>query len=389
MPFKSKAQQRWMFATNPEKAREWADETKDIKSLPEKKNPQVNPKRKNLPPMTDKTASEGLFFEKRSQSRSGRFFRDLPGRDDATFHEKAAFTSYPPGTIPSGGGINVSPKMGTGTGDTTESSSTTDLNIGATGGPVGGMGQKGEGMSGGMYGTGEGDEEKKSSEGNKALQSEVDRLQALLEAAAGGAERKASSGDEEKTAGKTPDDWDADSSLPTGFHRPANEQPEALEPGGERFHSTTAKGPAHGLIEGGSLHMRQGTGHQMGKHASAAAAPPRFLGTSFALQKTAADMKYDPRYGENASNYAGQRWEEAKKSLGEAGSWAGEKADEGVKAITRSPAATVLAAALLGKAGFGALRGLGRRVARGGRVAPPPSLAGQALGGIKKLISGR
>ena len=51
MPFKSKAQQRWMFATNPEKAKEWADETKDIKGLPEKKHPEENPQKKKLPPM--------------------------------------------------------------------------------------------------------------------------------------------------------------------------------------------------------------------------------------------------------------------------------------------------------------------------------------------------
>lgn len=36
MPFKSKAQQRFMFATMPETAHEWAHETKNIKKLPEK-----------------------------------------------------------------------------------------------------------------------------------------------------------------------------------------------------------------------------------------------------------------------------------------------------------------------------------------------------------------
>lgn len=36
MPFKSKAQQRFMFAKHPKMARDWAHETKDIKSLPEK-----------------------------------------------------------------------------------------------------------------------------------------------------------------------------------------------------------------------------------------------------------------------------------------------------------------------------------------------------------------
>ena len=36
MPFKSKAQQRFMFAEHPKMAKEWADKTPDIKVLPEK-----------------------------------------------------------------------------------------------------------------------------------------------------------------------------------------------------------------------------------------------------------------------------------------------------------------------------------------------------------------
>jgi hypothetical protein len=35
MPFKSKAQQKWMFANHPEMAKRWADHTLDIKKLPE------------------------------------------------------------------------------------------------------------------------------------------------------------------------------------------------------------------------------------------------------------------------------------------------------------------------------------------------------------------
>jgi len=34
MPFKSKAQMRWMFANHPRMARRWAKETKGTKSLP-------------------------------------------------------------------------------------------------------------------------------------------------------------------------------------------------------------------------------------------------------------------------------------------------------------------------------------------------------------------
>lgn len=36
MPFKSKAQQRFMFATKPEMAKRWAKKTPNISKLPEK-----------------------------------------------------------------------------------------------------------------------------------------------------------------------------------------------------------------------------------------------------------------------------------------------------------------------------------------------------------------
>lgn len=36
MPFKSKAQQRFMFAKDPEMAKRWAKETPNIKKLPER-----------------------------------------------------------------------------------------------------------------------------------------------------------------------------------------------------------------------------------------------------------------------------------------------------------------------------------------------------------------
>ena len=37
MPFKSKAQQRWMFAKHPKMAKRWAKETKSMKRLPARK----------------------------------------------------------------------------------------------------------------------------------------------------------------------------------------------------------------------------------------------------------------------------------------------------------------------------------------------------------------
>ena len=36
MPFRSKAQARWMFAEKPEMAREWAGKTGSLKRLPER-----------------------------------------------------------------------------------------------------------------------------------------------------------------------------------------------------------------------------------------------------------------------------------------------------------------------------------------------------------------
>lgn len=36
MPFKSKAQQRFMFARMPKTAKRWAEKTPDMKSLPKK-----------------------------------------------------------------------------------------------------------------------------------------------------------------------------------------------------------------------------------------------------------------------------------------------------------------------------------------------------------------
>jgi hypothetical protein len=38
MPFKSKKQEKWMFATKPEMAKRWAKETPNQKSLPKKVN---------------------------------------------------------------------------------------------------------------------------------------------------------------------------------------------------------------------------------------------------------------------------------------------------------------------------------------------------------------
>ena len=41
MPFKSKAQMRYMFAKHPKIAKEWADKTRNIKSLPQYKKKKI------------------------------------------------------------------------------------------------------------------------------------------------------------------------------------------------------------------------------------------------------------------------------------------------------------------------------------------------------------
>lgn len=39
MPFKSKAQARWMFANHPKMAKEWAAHTPSMRALPDYKDP--------------------------------------------------------------------------------------------------------------------------------------------------------------------------------------------------------------------------------------------------------------------------------------------------------------------------------------------------------------
>jgi hypothetical protein len=277
-------------------------------------------------------ASDGMFFQKRAQARGGRFFRDLSGRDDGAFHQKAAMTSYAPGDVPAGGNANVSP------------------------GAMGAKPTGGDGTSGGMYGAGSGAKKKSGVP---------------------------------KVAAATPSDWDADSGLPTGFHRPAQEQPEPLEAGGERFHASEAMAPSlgvpsqqrHGLVEGGSVRTSALTPPQMGKHAA-----PRFLGTMYGDEKIAASAE---EYTNRARSYAGQRGDEAKKSLSTFGRGLATKSDEVVKGITQSPTSSAIAALVLGKMGLGAVKGAGRGAARLVGRRPAPSASGQVLGGLRKLITGR
>lgn len=298
-----------------------------MSDLPEKKHPQQNPDRE---PVKTELASDGMFFQKRAMARKGHFFRDMVGRDDGAFHQKRAMDELnAPEAAPSTTGMGEAPDSG-------------------------------EGTSGGMYGTGRGP--KKA--GKPAV----------------------------KTAGATPSDWDADAGLPTGFHRAAQEQPEALEAGGARFHSSEAQAPnyssggnqRHGVGEGGSVRSGALMPSQMGKHAA-----PRYLGTVYGDDEMAKFASSD-EYLERAKSYAGQRGAEAKKSLSTFGRGLANKSDEVVKGITQSPTSTAIAALIAGKMGLGALKGVGRGAARMvGRRKPPATAAGNILGGVRKLITGR
>jgi hypothetical protein len=652
MPFKSKAQQRMMFAKHPRLAKEWAAETPNIASLPEK-----------VTPMSKKAADDGRFFEKRALPQKGRFFRDMVGRDDGMFLDKAAQT--PSSTQ---GGANATNSAAT----AAKADQSSKLNIGATGAPMGGSGFRGQGMGGGMYGTGDGDDEYEETEkeaaatkakqglfdkeisqadvkkhnldsnapipsrhdkgpdgkplnpnrpmldmtakdsttgkpinpgpvatakpknpypvkkrdpwdpslaererswakarkepstptsrliGNLAgiatgkittdqlrqhLQKQQPRVvgrkaavaqqgegavkgeeaiatalrprvvgkpsptggragfvmnprevgsqetaqreykprreptsvmagklkaptQAVKKQEAGanrppayqrlrapesvmsgrlraperdegesqfaigknlekpvhirtgpmvnllpqsygtgsGMGKRATVLDLLKVGAASPTDWDADASLATGFHRPANEQPEPLEAGGERFHSTEGGTVAssrnnrrHGLVEGGSMSMRSTASPQMGKHASVS----RFLGTSFGIEKSAEGVKtpseaaarkieYIPSYykqpSESGGGWLGNRAGEFKKSLGRATEGGGDFATKAVKSITQSAPASVLASLIALRLGVGGVRGIGRLGKRIVRGKPPVPEAGGGI--INKIVSG-
>ena len=289
--------------------------------------------------------SSGMFFKEASRPQEGHFFRDMQGREGGQFHQKTAMTAPTP--------------------DTTDVSNTeTSMSASSTDG-VGGMGSAGKGMGGGMYGSGKGVKKKD--------ESEAERLAKLL-----------------KKASATPSDWDNNDEQPTGFHRPSKSQPEALEPGGDRFFSSDAPGPSfgvgqgvHGLVEGGTMSVRQGTGHQMGKHAS----EQRFLGTSFGIAKQAKIT--DRKEYEGARGYTDSVIGEAGKSLGEAGHIAANTADKAVKGIAGSPAAMGIAALLAARMGLKGVKGLGKGALRAAGHKPKASagLVGRTVGSVKKLMS--
>ena len=64
MPFKSKAQAKWMFSNKPEMAKKWASHTKDMKKLPVRlsaKSPRKNKKPKMKGKRAEKVAEKMIF----------------------------------------------------------------------------------------------------------------------------------------------------------------------------------------------------------------------------------------------------------------------------------------------------------------------------------------
>jgi len=216
-----------------------------------------------------------------------------------------------------------------------------------------------------------------------------------------------------KMSSASPSDWDADTSLPTGFHRPAKLQPEALEDGGERFHSTedgtvipSSNRQRHGLVEGGSMSLRATSSPQMGKHASVG----RFLGTSYGIEKGAASsMPPMPSYysSDKPSNEAtggswlGNRASEFGSSLKRAVGGIGDMASQGVKSITQSPVGATVAALVAAKMGLGGAKKI-MRLGAGAKAAEKAMLAAKAakaagggasfmsrlMGGAAKAVAG-
>jgi hypothetical protein len=70
MPFKSKKQMRWMFATHPKMAKKWAEHTPDAKSLPEDIE-ESHMARKHLRHLLELFLPEARFPDEKFWSKSG------------------------------------------------------------------------------------------------------------------------------------------------------------------------------------------------------------------------------------------------------------------------------------------------------------------------------
>ena len=357
-----------------------------------------------------KKSSTGLFFEKRALASDGRFFNRLPGRDAGNFFDKESQA------VQANVGGNPDP------------SKTESINAGRTGGAMGGQGfrggmMSGEGQSGGMYGTGEG--VKKEAEGAEpqpqmagsiselagqadAIESQTiqqglmagqqrtallgqvqqrageemmeeqakqQELQAKLQAMAGAAGPGGPSDQAlGKAAGATPNMWGSENLLSDGYHRPASEQPEALEDGGERFFDQSASTENIGvgrLNRHDSISTATTDTHQVGKHASVQASVPRFLGTSYGIEKQAKE--------DVADNY--------KASLKRIGGNIKSSAGKAVEKASKDPRAVALGTGLLGLLALKGGRGLIRGTKKAVHNYRYPHLVNQRPKGVLERIS--
>jgi hypothetical protein len=336
MPFKSQAQARLFFAKDKEKAREWADKTKGgIKDLPEKVDKKDKEKGDEEKGDEEKKASASFMVD----SPEGKFFRDLAGRRSGNFHKQALV----------------------------DMSKTTQVNTGISGAPTNastpGAAASASSGDGNIFGTGKG----KKSKMTLRREAETKKLAELLEGSGPG---------QSKTAAAQPSDWDAGAGLPTGFHRPASEQPEALEAGGERFHSSDTKNPSHGtgagirhgLTETGGMKLRPGA--QGGKHAS----DMRYLGTRF--NKTSASAE---RGGGEAGDSVGGTLDKGYESLKRGGRAVLRDGGGVIQSAAGSAPVMGLGALILGRMALGRMGGFAlrrgarglSRIVRGKKVTPP------------------
>ncbi len=68
MPFKSKKQKKWAFATHQSWADKWAEETPNMKNLPEKKKSKPPTRKGNRKPTkTEKSVSDALTGKKKKK----------------------------------------------------------------------------------------------------------------------------------------------------------------------------------------------------------------------------------------------------------------------------------------------------------------------------------
>lgn len=245
------------------------------------------------------------FFDDRSKIAAGSFFANMPGRGTGDFHKKASESPSPsPSDGSSGTSQNASPQQ-----------------MATTPSPTPNPGQGA--AAGGLYGTGQG-----CAPGTK------------------------------KVAGSSPSDLDY--IFPTGFHRPTKDQPEALEAGAERFHTTDAPGPdfgtGQGISQGGTRDNTFTTSTlsgQMGKHAD----PGQFL-------------------KDRANDVA--------NSVGSGANEIGSMAGSAIESATKSPLLMTLGAGLLARKGVKGAVGAIKKV-KANRVARAAEHVGAAAGAAKKV----